>query len=81
MSLLGTATAANVNPPGDCYDEDSNEVTMPSKSPTSKGSNQMDTEEGKELGKHHEDFVKHNEDEEEPADPLNRFTHIIPFLT
>jgi len=56
MSLLGTATAANVNPPGDCYDEDSNEVTMPSKSPTSKGSNQMDTEEGKELGKHHEDL-------------------------
>jgi len=35
--LLATAVAANENPPGDHYDDDSQEAATPSKSPTSKG--------------------------------------------
>jgi len=52
MSSLATAAAANANPPGNRYDNDSNKAEMPSNSPLSNGLNQMDTEENEELGKH-----------------------------
>jgi len=50
MSSLTTAVAANANPLGDRYDDESQEVATPSNSPASKGSNQMNTEENEELG-------------------------------
>ncbi len=59
MSLLTTtATAANANPPSNQYNNNSNEVAMPSNSLMSIGSNQMDTADNEELEKHLDDFVK-----------------------
>jgi len=67
MSSLATAAAANSNPPGDCYDDELNVLETPSKSPNSKGSNQMDTEESKELGTHLDEFINCEVEEETPA--------------
>jgi len=68
MSSLAMTAVAITNPPGACYNESSNEVTMPIESPTSKGSNQMDTEEGEDLSKHLDEFMNWLKDEEEPAE-------------
>jgi len=68
VSSLATATAANSNPPSNCYNDESHVLETPSKSPNSKGSNQMDTEEGKELGTHLDEFVNHEAEEETPTE-------------
>jgi len=68
ISSLATAAAANTNLPGDRYDEESNEAATPSESPTSKGSNQMDLEEGEDLGKHLDVFINQHKDNEEPTE-------------
>ncbi len=67
MSSLATAAAANSNPTGNCYDDESQEPETPSKSLNSKGSNQMDTKEGKELGNHLGEFVNQEAAEKSPA--------------
>jgi len=81
MLLLTTATAANANLPEDCYDEDFNKAAMPSKSPTSKGLNQMETEESEELGKHLNDFVQQNKDDKEPVKGVISLALAIPSFT
>ncbi len=57
MSSLATAAAANSNPPGNRYDDELQVPETPSESPNSKGSNQMDTKDGEELGKHLDELV------------------------
>jgi len=68
MLLLATAVEAHENPPDERYDDESQEVESMNNSPKSKGSNQMDTEDNKELGKHLDKFVEEQEEEEEPQD-------------
>jgi len=63
LLLATTAAAANANPPDEQYNDDLNKVTTPSNSLISKGSNQMDTEDNKELGKHLDDFVQQEAEE------------------
>jgi len=68
MSSLATTAAANANPPGNQYDNESQEVASLSDSPASNGSNHMDTEENEPLGKHLDKFIQEQEEEEEPHD-------------
>jgi len=68
MLSLATAVAVHKNPPDERYDDASQEVESTNNSPKSKGSNQMDTEDNKNLGKHLNKFVEEQEEEEEPQD-------------
>jgi len=62
-SLATAAAAAKAPPPDNHYDDDSNEVATPSNSPTSKGSNQMDMEDNKDLRKHLDKFAQQEAEE------------------
>jgi len=67
MSLLATTAAAATAPPTNNHynDNDLNKVATASNSPTCKGSNQMDTEDNEELGKHLDEFAQQEAEEGE----------------
>jgi len=65
MSSLAMALHVTNNPPGDWIDEDQNEQISPSESLQLKDSNQMETDGVEELGKHLEDLIDNEEDDDE----------------
>jgi len=67
MSLLAMALHATNNLPGDQIDENQNEQISPNNSLQSKDFNEMETDGAEELGKHMENLVEKNEEDDDKA--------------